>query len=88
VIDSLYFFTINDEGMRSYPLIVYHGPHLTRVRLDTGVGESGSGLWWLILCGATDLTRSIINQKTMRAINYLSGTLIAGFGLYSVYSVL
>ncbi len=48
----------------------------------------GSSIWWLILCGTTELSRRIISRKTMKAVNYLSGILIAGFGLYSLYGIL
>ncbi len=48
---------------------------------------SGSALWWLVLCTATDLFRKMISPAVMRAVNIVSGVVIAGFGVYAIVSV-
>jgi threonine/homoserine/homoserine lactone efflux protein len=42
---------------------------------------TGSALWWLVLSSLTGLLRSHIPPIMMRWINWLSGLLVAGFGL-------
>jgi threonine/homoserine/homoserine lactone efflux protein len=47
----------------------------------------GSAAWWLFLSGATSLLRTKINARWMQAVNRASGTIIFGFGLYALYTV-
>ncbi|MBN2225096.1 MAG: LysE family transporter [Deltaproteobacteria bacterium] len=49
---------------------------------------SGSALWWLVLCAATGFFRKMISPAVMRAVNVVSGVVIAGFGIYAIVSVL
>jgi threonine/homoserine/homoserine lactone efflux protein len=49
---------------------------------------SGSALWWLTLCAATSFFRKMMDARTMKIINVISGIVIAGFGVYSIVSAL
>lgn len=46
---------------------------------------SGSALWWLLLVGMTSLVRGLISDGVMRAIDFLSGALLAIWGGVMVY---
>jgi threonine/homoserine/homoserine lactone efflux protein len=52
-------------------------------RLVGGV-FAGSALWWLLLSGGVSLVRARIDQSMFRIINWISGAVILGFGLYSI----
>ncbi|MGO9571628.1 MAG: LysE family translocator [Desulfomonilaceae bacterium] len=47
----------------------------------------GSALWWLILCGTIGGLHRKVNDKALRFVNRVSGTLIAGFGLTVLLSL-
>lgn len=44
----------------------------------------GSALWWLLLSGGVSLLRSRVNATWMRAVNFVSGCVLVGFGLYAL----
>jgi threonine/homoserine/homoserine lactone efflux protein len=48
----------------------------------------GSALWWLLLCGGVSLLRARVTPRALRWINYLSGSVIVGFGLFALLSLL
>ncbi len=52
-------------------------------RLVLGV-FAGSSLWWLILSGGVGLLRSRVTPAWLRAVNRLSGCVLAGFGVYAL----
>ena len=45
----------------------------------------GSATWWLALSGSVSLIRERISERLMTIINYLSGTIVLGFGVYQSY---
>ena len=47
----------------------------------------GSALWWLILCGIVGGLHRKVNDRVLRFVNRVSGTLIAGFGLIVLLSL-
>lgn len=47
----------------------------------------GSALWWLVLCGGVSLLRARVTPPVLRWINYFSGVVIAGFGLFALLSL-
>jgi threonine/homoserine/homoserine lactone efflux protein len=47
----------------------------------------GSALWWLILSGAAAAFRSRLGPASLRAVNRVSGVVIAGFGVYTLLSI-
>ncbi len=49
---------------------------------------SGSALWWLLLSGGVSLLRSRLSARALRWVNRISGTVIAGFGVAVLLSVL
>jgi threonine/homoserine/homoserine lactone efflux protein len=48
---------------------------------------AGSGFWWLLLSTASAAFRSRLTGPGMRWINYLSGAVIFGFGIYVLASL-
>ncbi|BBB90683.1 MAG TPA: LysE family transporter [Methylomusa anaerophila] len=48
---------------------------------------SGSSIWWLILSGTTAMLRARLNQAWVKWINWLSGMIIAAFGLLSLLTL-
>ncbi len=48
----------------------------------------GSMLWWAILSGLVNVLRDKFDQQRLKWVNQLSGIIIAGFGLYCLFSVL
>ncbi len=48
----------------------------------------GSALWWLILSEGVTLFRKKISQETMKWINRIAGTIIMGFGIITLLSLL
>ncbi len=48
----------------------------------------GSALWWLILSEGVTLFRKKISQETMEWINRTAGTIIMGFGIITLLSLL
>jgi threonine/homoserine/homoserine lactone efflux protein len=49
------------------------------VQLVSGV-FTGSALWWLFLSSAVNVLRSRVGQRTVQAVNFLSGAAILTFG--------
>jgi threonine/homoserine/homoserine lactone efflux protein len=47
----------------------------------------GSALWWLLLSTLVGALRTRIDQRTMRWINWISGSLILALGVYSLIQV-
>jgi threonine/homoserine/homoserine lactone efflux protein len=47
----------------------------------------GSALWWLILSEGVGRLRKKINPQLLKRINYLAGSIIALFGLWSLLTV-
>ncbi len=62
------------------------GNYLGATVLVAGV-VSGSALWWLILCGAVSYFHGKVNDRVLKLVNRVSGTLIAGFGLVVLLSL-
>jgi arginine exporter protein ArgO len=48
----------------------------------------GSALWWLLLSGGVSLLRGKFTPDRLRWINKISGMIIAGFGLFTLASLL
>ncbi|MBU6338559.1 MAG: LysE family translocator [Rickettsiales bacterium] len=49
---------------------------------------SGSVLWAFILCGTVTTIRHKLSEKWMARVKIFSGTIIGGFGVYGICSVL
>jgi len=47
----------------------------------------GSALWWLVLSGGVSMFHRRVGEPTMVLIRRASGLLVAGFGLYQLWSV-
>ena len=61
--------------------------YLAASSMITGV-FAGSALWWLLLSSSVTLLQSRLDSGWMLLVNRLSGVIILGFGLYSLFSVL
>ncbi len=91
---STFFLTITNPMPILFFIAIFAGAGLTAPDDYFTAGSlvlgvfAGSALWWLILCAGTDLFRKMINEKILKVINRLAGIVIAGFGVYSIYSVL
>ena len=48
----------------------------------------GSALWWLLLSTGVGVLRSRVSQAGMRYVSWLSGTVIFGFGVYALSTLL
>ncbi len=48
----------------------------------------GSALWWLILSSGVSLVRTRITPHVLRWVNIVSGTLLVGFGLFALLSLI
>jgi threonine/homoserine/homoserine lactone efflux protein len=48
----------------------------------------GSALWWVLLSNGVALFRSRMNARWMQAVNWISGGIIFGFGVYSLCRLL
>ena len=48
----------------------------------------GSALWWLTLSGIVNVIRSRFTPGLMRLVNYLSGTVLLGFALYALVTLI
>lgn len=92
---STFFLTITNPMTILFFVAVFTGTGLatapkgygSALLLVTGV-FTGSALWWLTLSTATGIVRKMITPPVMRAVNYLAGVIIAGFGVYSIWAVL
>jgi threonine/homoserine/homoserine lactone efflux protein len=60
--------------------------YLSAVVLVAGV-FLGSALWWLLLSGGVSLLRARLSVRGLRWVNRVSGTIIAGFGVAALLSV-
>lgn len=92
---STFFLTITNPMTVLFFVAVFAGAGLASARSGYGPALllvagvfTGSALWWLTLTAATGVLRTMITARVMRAVNYLAGIVIAGFGLYSIWSVL
>jgi len=47
----------------------------------------GSALWWLVLSGGVSLLRGKLTPGRLRWVNWISGTILVGFGLLALGSV-
>lgn len=47
----------------------------------------GSAAWWLMLSNGVGLLRSRVNATWMQAVNWLSGAIISGFGIYALTGI-
>jgi threonine/homoserine/homoserine lactone efflux protein len=45
----------------------------------------GSAFWWLVLSGGVTLVRNRVNSSWMQAVNRVSGALLIGFGLFTLW---
>ena len=91
---STFFLTITNPMTILFYVTVFAGAGLAAE--PKGFGPAGmlvagvfcgSALWWLILSTATSIFRKMITTRVMRAINYVAGIVIAGFGVYAIWSV-
>ncbi len=48
---------------------------------------AGSALWWLLLSGGVGLFRGKFTTERLRWLNRVSGSIIAAFGLFALWSV-
>jgi threonine/homoserine/homoserine lactone efflux protein len=48
----------------------------------------GSALWWLTLSGGVSILRKRFSLSTMKWVNRVSGVVIAGFGIFSLFSLI
>jgi threonine/homoserine/homoserine lactone efflux protein len=65
----------------------YEANYLGTAVLVAGV-VLGSAFWWLILCGTIGTLHRKINERVLRFVNQASGTLIAGFGVIVLLSLI
>jgi threonine/homoserine/homoserine lactone efflux protein len=63
------------------------GGYASRVYLVLGV-FLGSAVWWLVLSTAAATFRSKLGESSLRAINRVSGLVIAAFGVAALASLL
>jgi putative LysE/RhtB family amino acid efflux pump len=56
---------------------------LGAVRLVAGV-FAGSALWWLVLSAAVGIVRRGLATPVVRAVNLVSGIVLAGFGVWAI----
>jgi threonine/homoserine/homoserine lactone efflux protein len=92
---STFFLTLtNPMTIISYAAI-FAGLGLANTNGDYGTAGvlvlgvfSGSALWTLILCVGVGFFRNKFNQNGLLWINRISGSLIAGFGLFAILSAL
>jgi threonine/homoserine/homoserine lactone efflux protein len=60
-----------------------NGDALSAMSLVLGV-FLGSAAWWFVLSGVTSLFRTRLSVRGLRWVNWISGTLIAAFGVLAV----
>lgn len=61
--------------------------YLSAAKIVTGV-FTGSALWFLFLSMGAHLFRPLFSENSMRWVNRISGTVICGFGLIALISIL
>ena len=90
---STFFLTISNPGTIVSFLAIFAG--LGLVGPETAYSSSmalvlgvfiGSASWWLILSYAINYFRDRFNMSSLKWINRISGLMIAGFGLYVLYT--
>lgn len=62
------------------------GDYGTALMLVAGV-FTGSALWWLLLSGGVSLFRAKFDARNLLWVNRISGAVIMGFGLVSLWSL-
>jgi threonine/homoserine/homoserine lactone efflux protein len=68
--------------------IVYSSTNPISTMLLIGGIFSGSAIWWVFLSGMASRLKTRFTESLIKKINYISGLLIAGFGLMMVGSAL
>jgi threonine/homoserine/homoserine lactone efflux protein len=68
--------------------IVYTKSNPISTLLLIGGVFSGSAIWWVLLSGMASRLKMKFTESFIKKINYISGILIAGFGLVMVGSAL
>jgi threonine/homoserine/homoserine lactone efflux protein len=63
------------------------GDYRAALTLIAGV-FAGSALWWLLLSGGVSLFRAKFDARSLLWVNRISGTVIAGFGVFTLFSLL
>jgi len=63
------------------------GNYVSAIILVLGV-FSGSALWWFLLSNGVGTLRGKFDQRRLQWVNRISGTIITGFGLFALLSVL
>jgi len=63
------------------------GSYLSAGALVSGV-FIGSALWWFILSGGVGVFRKTFNPRGLTWLNWISGAIIAGFGLFAFGSLM
>jgi len=48
----------------------------------------GSAFWWFLLTTGVGFLREKFNTRGLQWVNWISGAIILGFGLYAIISVL
>ena len=61
--------------------------YVSAVLLVSGV-FTGSALWWFTLSSSVSLVRSKIDQHKLQWINRISGTILAGIGIFILVSLI
>jgi len=91
---STFFLTITNPMTILFFVAVFAGAGLAAS--PDGYGSAlllvlgvfcGSALWWVTLSAGTSIFRKMITARVMRAINYVAGIVIVGFGVYAIWSV-
>jgi threonine/homoserine/homoserine lactone efflux protein len=62
------------------------GDYVSAVVLVLGV-FLGSATWWLLLSGGVSLVRGRFNSRWLGWVNWVSGSVILGFGLLALLSL-
>ncbi len=89
---STFFLTLtNPLTILSFAAIfaglgVLNADYFSAAKLVIGV-FLGSSLWWFLLSGGVSIFRSRFDLQAMRWVNWLSGIVIAGFGLFALASL-
>jgi len=64
-----------------------NGQYLSAILLVLGV-FSGSCLWWIILCGLSNMFRYNLDYKKLGWVNKFAGVVLFIFGVFVLYSIL
>jgi threonine/homoserine/homoserine lactone efflux protein len=92
---STFFLTVTNPMTILFFVAVFAGAGLAATPKGYGSAAflvagvfTGSALWWLTLSATTSIFRKMITAPVMRAVNYVAGIIIVGFGVYSIWAVL